>query len=143
MTDISIDGMDELVAKLQELGATDEVVSKSAMAGALVLEGAVKVSMQNSHGGRTYTRGQKTHVASAPGQPPAIDYGFLINSIQSKEEKGDAMVFTNNEAAVPLEFGTARMQARPFMRPGVENNREAIINAIMVTAKRLIEEAAE
>lgn len=143
MSDISIEGMDELVAKLQALGATDEMIVKGSMAGALVLEGAVKVSMQNSHGGRTYTRGQKTHVASAPGQPPAIDYGVLINSIQSKEDQGGAMVFTNAEAAVPLEFGTARMQARPFMRPGVENNKEAIINAVAVTVKRLIEEAAE
>lgn len=138
-----IKGVDELVAQLRELGATDEMISKASMAGALTLEVAVETSMQNSHGGRTYTRGQKSQVASAPGQPPAIDYGFLIDSIQSKEDKGGALVMTNNEAAVPLEFGTARMQARPFMRPGVENNREAIINAVAATARRMIEEAAQ
>lgn len=143
MSDITIEGIDQLLAQFQAAGATDEMIVQGALAGALVLEGAVKVSMQNSHGGRTYARGQKSHVASAPGQPPAIDYGVLINSIQSKEDKGGAMVFTNAEAAVPLEFGTARMQARPFMRPGAENNKEAIIHAVAVTVKRLIEEAAE
>lgn len=142
MTDnIKIDGIGDLVKKLQDLGASAEQMSKACLAGALTLESGVKASMQSSHGGRSYQRGGKVHVASAPGQPPAIDYGFLINSIHSEEEKDGATVATNAEAAVPLEFGTAKMAARPFMRPGVDNNREAILSAIEVTARRLIEES--
>lgn len=137
-----VDGVNELLAKLSKLENASDHMGKACLAGALVLESRIKISMQKSHGGRRYKRGGKQHVASAPGQAPAIDYGFLINSIQSTQEQNGASVWTNAEYAPPLEFGTARMGARPFMRPGLDNNVAEILKAVEVTARRLIEEAA-
>lgn len=138
-----VKGTDALIAKFRKLrGASDEIMGKSLLAGAFVLEGIIKKSMQNSHGGRTYRRGARTHTASAPGEPPAIDYGALVNSIASEREGNEAMVFTDQEVGPHLEFGTARMEARPFMRPAADENHAKITAVVQAAAKRLISETA-
>jgi len=61
----------------QILSATEQAVLK----GCYMIEGDTKTSMKPGSG-REYKRpGGKIHRASAPGQPPAVDYGRLINSI--------------------------------------------------------------
>lgn len=143
MSGIKVEGVDALVRKLQKLGGmSPEIMGKSLLAGALVLEGAVKRSFQGAKHGRVYSRGQKSHTASAPGETPAIDYGALLNSISSAQEGSDAIVFTNQEHGPMLEFGTSKMAARPFMRPAADEHKDEVKTAIEATAKRLIEEAA-
>lgn len=74
------------------------------------------------NGGKTqFTVGYKTHRASAPGEAPAIDYGNLRSGI-SVEMTGEttAMVGVAADYGAPLEFGTRKMAARPFMRPSVD-----------------------
>lgn len=140
-------GEEELIAALQNLkGGVSAGLGKSVLAGAKVLEGIVKQSMNEAHHGRTYRRGGRIHQASAPGEPPAIDFGYLINSINSElvestPEIAVAQVATNSEAAQPLEFGTATVAARPFMRPGVDEHEEEINGAVGATLTRLIKEA--
>jgi HK97 gp10 family phage protein len=62
---------------------------------------------------------------SAPGEPPHIDTGALIDSYDYNVE-GDAgtiilEVGSTVEYAPYLEFGTSRMDARPHLRPALEN----------------------
>lgn len=53
---------------------------------------------------------------SAPGDYPGIDTGTLVNSIQSERESAAAWtVHTPIEYAPYLEFGTPKMDSRPFM----------------------------
>lgn len=77
--------------------------------------------------GRTYRRGNVTHIASAPGDPPAVDTGHLRASISSKlavDEGGlHARIGSNLNKAVYLELGTRRMAARPFLRPALDSIR--------------------
>lgn len=150
----------------------DDALGDALMAGARIYEGFVKTSMNASKHGRTYgrtktvTRGvyakvtdfdgstfrsrvgskqvqvRKTHVASAPGEAPAIDYGQLINSIGVEREGNDAVIFTSAEAGPHLEFGTARMQARPFMRPPKDEHEGEIMAAVNKTLARRIQELA-
>jgi HK97 gp10 family phage protein len=146
MSDSSVvKGVDTLVAKFKRLrGASDEIMGQSLLAGAFVLEGVIKGSMQQtSKGGRTYRRGKKSHTASTPGSPPAIDYGALFNSIQSEREEKGAIVYTDKEYAPALETGTARMAARPFMRPAADEHEQEVAAAVQATARRLIQAAAE
>jgi phage gpG-like protein len=81
------------------------------------IETNIKVGMMEPHSGRWYGK----HQASAPGEMPAIDTSALVNSIQVEPE-GDLtqVVYTNQEYAVHLEYGTVRMAARPFMVPASE-----------------------
>jgi hypothetical protein len=71
--------------------------------------------------GETYVHGGRIHVASAPGEPPAIDYGNLMGSV-SHEMISDMTGEVNigAEYAVVLELGGARMEARPFAQPAAE-----------------------
>lgn len=60
------------------------------------------------------------HRASAPGQPPAPDTGRLRAATQGDTGRRDGddlvgRVVVNTEYALPLELGTERMAARPFL----------------------------
>jgi len=81
--------------------------------------GEAKNSMAEEKTGRSYKRGDKEHVASAPGEAPAIDMGFLVNSIatEQNEDGTGAVTYTTAEYAVPLEFGSVKMASRPFFTP--------------------------
>lgn len=80
--------------------------------------------------GRTYRTGNRTaphrtHQASAPGDPPAVNTGRLRQSITAlKISPGHWRVGTNVEYAIVLEFGSRRMAPRPFMRPAADRERE-------------------
>jgi len=64
------------------------------------------------------------HIASAPGDPPAVDSGRLRQSIVAlKVDQFRWRVGTNVEYALYLEFGTRRMAPRPFLRPAAEKVR--------------------
>ena len=144
MSDV-VSGNDELISKLHKLqtlvpGGT----GKAMLAGALVLEGFIKQSMQEGHHGRTYSRGGHAHRASAPGETPAIDFGHLVNSIESSLiDETSSQVATNSEAAPSLEFGTAHVAARPFMRPAADEHEDAVVKAVSKTIVRLVEEATK
>lgn len=59
---------------------------------------------------------------SSPGMPPGVDTGNLKNSIVAV--KGDTtftyLVQVGAEYGADLEYGTAKMAARPYVLPAVE-----------------------
>jgi hypothetical protein len=71
--------------------------------------------------GFTYTRRSVVHVASAPGEPPAADIGTLHNSITLRPDVKALAVYVNAGAkyAAALEYGTAKMEPRPYLRPAL------------------------
>ena len=66
--------------------------------------------------------------ASAEGEFPATDTGFLANNIVVKRDTdglgGD--VESRADYSASLEFGTSKMGARPFMQPSLDENRPKI-----------------
>ena len=66
--------------------------------------------------------------ASAEGEFPATDTGFLQSNIVVKRDPdglgGD--VESRADYSASLEFGTKNMGARPFMQPSLEENRPKI-----------------
>jgi len=104
--------------------AVSKIVTTSGMA----ISAAVKVDMAQPKHGRNYKRHGKSHRASAPGESPAVDTGALVNSIGFELlEQSVGMVFTNQEYGPALEFGYARMAARPFFEPALNNERPNFI----------------
>lgn len=81
-----------------------------------------KQSMAESKSGREYKRNKKgrQHIASAPGESPAIDTGFLANSLNAQHSGLVSTIGTNAEYAMHLEFGTVKMEPRPFLEPAFE-----------------------
>lgn len=113
---------------LQMRGRSGVAVRKTTLE---ILSNAVE-SMQGPKSGREYARASGTmHQASAPGEAPAIDYGNLVNSLQVDfPSSWTGIVFTNMDYAPVLEFGGARIQARPFMVPAAEKAWPGFIAAM-------------
>ena len=64
--------------------------------------------------------------ASKPGEPPHRRTGTLSRSITHEVTKYRARVGTNIKYSKPLELGTSKMAARPYLRPAVYKNRRQI-----------------
>lgn len=85
---------------------------------AIQMVGDIKTSFNSGPAGRTYKRGTRYHIASRPYNAPNTDTGALIGSIRH-EAAGDLAyrIVAGGVAAEYLEYGTAKMQPRPYMRP--------------------------
>lgn len=79
------------------------------------IEAEMKLSMTGPKSGREYRRGGRVHIASARGESPAVDTGFLINSIQTDAKETEATITISAEYAEILEFH----KDRPFVRPAI------------------------
>ena len=99
-------------------------------AGNMVRNTAVESIQRGSKDGKVYQKyiPRRTHQASAEGQPPATDTGYLVQNINLKidAEGLGASVESNADYSAALEFGTRKMAARPFMQPALEENRPKI-----------------
>lgn len=103
-----------------------ERASKLVRETASAVEGDVKGSMAGPKSGRSYRRGKtKTHVASAPGESPAVDDGVYVNTIEAVPvDETTSAVGTSDERGPLLELGGARVAARPHFGPAFERARE-------------------
>lgn len=90
---------------------------------------AIKSINQRS-GGTTYVKynPRRTHTASKAGDPPNTDTGYLANNIYVviDGDKMGASVESRADYSDALEFGTSKMQARPFMQPALEEERPKV-----------------
>ena len=97
-----------------------------------LVEGTTKQSILKGGTGITYQKynPRRTHTASAKGEPPASDTGFLVSNITSSVRKQGTSVVGQIVASAPyapyLEFGTSTIEKRPFMQPALERNRPKI-----------------
>ena len=96
----------------------------------LVRNTAVQSINQGAKSGVIYEKynPRRTHRASAAGEPPATDTGFLVNNIVLDIDVNGlgANVESRADYSAFLEFGTSKMAARPFMQPALEENRPKI-----------------
>jgi len=138
---MTVRGSEELKRNLARLaGAERKRAQRQGLeAGARVIESEVKVLLGTPGTGRTYVHGKVTHTASRPGDPPALDTGTLRNSIEvGGVTPNEATVGTNVEYAVHLEFGTAHMGPRPFLRPAIDQHESEIVGAVEDTVAAFV-----
>ena len=114
------------VSKLREIKRTLPGKFDDALRGAAEeIASDIKLSFNTGPGGRTYQRGNVSHVASQPGYPPNVDIGTLKNSIRAVRGNHQFQHFIVDgvEYGVELELGRERVKARPFFTPVMENWR--------------------
>lgn len=89
--------------------------------------------------GAIYKRGSRTHTASAPGAPPAVDTGTYRNSIHSYPLSGDTWGVSDGVGyGVMLEFGTRKMAARPSLQPAMDDMQRNVVGLVRgVTDRKL------
>lgn len=83
----------------------------------------VKIELNHPGSGRTYSRGKngRIHIASAPGETPAKDYGGLQSDVNLSADtfrQGNVVVskvFDKADYAAALEFKPSENGGRPFM----------------------------
>lgn len=96
----------------------------------LVRNDVLKSLHAGSKSGITYVKSNpsRVHVASAPGEPPATDTGFLASHVYKDIEDSGLTGIVESRASysASLEFGTSKTAARPFMQPALEKNRNKI-----------------
>jgi len=142
--EVKIEGIAPMLSKLREYGrdgarALDQGLAATA---ADARAEAVKSIQRGPKTGRTYprVRGRRgsPHTASAPGQAPATDTGRLASSIRAARSlAGDHLVGTALEYGRALEFGTSRMQPRPWLLPAVQKAAPRLAKRIEQALVRL------
>ena len=75
------------------------------------------------------------HVPSLPGQPPNEDTGFLrININVTQQAPLRVRISSDAPYSGFLEFGTSRMEPRPFMQPALAKVKPEIIATVRKAA---------
>ena len=111
--------------------------------GQLIRGEAIKSIQTGAKSGVVYQmyNPRREHRASAPGQAPASDTGNLVSKIIVKQKtKNITNVESNADYSAFLEYGTSKMEPRPFMLPAFEKSKKPIINAVFKRVKNKIEE---
>lgn len=115
-------------ALLELFESPEGPVAKDLKRRGLRVQAAVRRSLKQTGTGRVYQRGNVTHIASAPGQPPATDTGQLAASIGEelrRDEQGLVeRIGSNLDKALYLELGTRTIAPRPFLRPALDAGRD-------------------
>jgi hypothetical protein len=101
-----------------------------------LMEARLRGELYEPKSGRVYERDGRTHVASAPGEPPATDYGALEASLGSEmETPRRAVVGVGTEHALPLEFDMSRPWFTPMGERMAKEVPEIITTEIRARVK--------
>lgn len=94
---------------------------------------AVDLILNTPKSGRIYRRRGVEHQASAPGEPPASDVGTLVNArrIDLIPESLAARLTFTAKHAVYLQFGTRRMEPRPWADRAINETQGEVRAAIL------------
>lgn len=131
-----------LTKRLRVLTIENEAgINRIHFQGAKAIREEAKSSMATSPPtGRVYG----DHIASSAGNPPRIDTAELVHAVEVKESPVRVGVFADSgqgDKAVWLEFGTAKIEPRPFMAPAVEKKLDEITLNVLKFLRRKAKEA--
>ncbi len=128
---IKVEGLEELTAGFAGLEKSLKQYLRAALVsiGNDVKSVMVRSITSQPKSGKVYKRRSVSHRASAAGEAPANDTGRLAGSIGvfpdlEKLETEIGIKRPMVEYAAYLEFGTSRMDERPFVAPAGKQTRE-------------------
>ena len=142
---LKVKNLKKVLSQLNRLQKDMEVPFQEIVKGGgqLIRGEAIKSIQTGSKSGVMYQmyNPRREHRASAPGQAPASDTGNLVSKIIVKQKtRNITNVESNANYSAYLEYGTSKMEARPFMLPAFEKSKKPIINAVFKRVKNKIEE---
>ena len=142
---IQVKGLKQALSALRRLEKNmEQPFREVVMGGAQLIRGeAIKSIQTGAKSGRIYEKynPRRTHRASAPGQAPASDTGNLVSKIIVKQKsKNVTQVESGADYSKFLEYGTSKMEPRPFMFPAFEKSRQPIEQAVFKRVVKKIEE---
>ena len=143
--DIKVTNLKKAMAQLKTLQKDLEPDFQEVVkGGAQLIRGeAIKSIQTGAKSGIVYEKynPRRTHRASAPGEAPASDTGNLVSKIIVRQDGPDkANVESNAHYSAFLEYGTSKMEPRPFLFPAFEKSQKPITQA---TFKRVVKKIEE
>ena len=140
-----VKNLNKVLSQLKKLDEQMEVPFQEVVKGGgqLIRTEAIKSIQTGAKSGVIYQmyNPRREHRASAPGQSPASDTGNLVNKIIVKQKnRNTVQVQSNANYSAYLEYGTSKMEARPFMLPAFEKSKKPIMNAVFRRVVQKIEE---
>lgn len=138
-----ITGQKAATDRLKRIAGREKVVlvGQALFAGGEELQAEARVSISTgSSSGQS--GGKHQHIPSRPGEPPNYEWGDLSKGIiVEKPAPLRVLVTSNAPHGVPLEYGTSKMAARPYMGPAARKTRKSIVDRVnkvinIVTAKK-------
>ena len=141
----SVKNLKKVLSQLDKLEKDMEVPFQEIVKGGgqLIRTEAIKSIQTGAKSGVIYQmyNPRREHRASAPGQSPASDTGNLVSQIIVKQKtRNITNVESNANYSAFLEYGTSKMQPRPFMLPAFEKSKKPILDATFRRVVRKIEE---
>ncbi len=143
------ENMDSLLKKFSRMeNKLPDNMGNILLDAAITLKGAAQRSIQEKSSGGAqfrYRNGVKRSVmVSRPGDPPNSDTGRLVRSIKARKislREAAAGIFGQDAPYGKwLEFGTHKMEARPWLRPAFHNSRKIIEEKLKVLGKKFVNE---
>jgi HK97 gp10 family phage protein len=130
--DFKVTNMKLALSQLDRLAKDMELPFQEVVKGGgqLIRAEAIKSIQTGAKSGVMYQmyNPRREHRASAPGQAPASDTGNLVSKITVKQKSLNVVhVESNADYSAFLEYGTSKMQARPFMFPAFEKSKKPIL----------------
>jgi HK97 gp10 family phage protein len=143
--DFKVTNMKLALSQLDRLAKDMELPFQEVVKGGgqLIRAEAIKSIQTGAKSGVMYQmyNPRREHRASAPGQAPASDTGNLVSKITVKQKSLNVVhVESNADYSAFLEYGTSKMEARPFMFPAFEKSKKPILNAVFNRVIKKIEE---
>ena len=136
---MTMKGRDAHRQRLKRLSGPDVVKA----AGRVLYVGA---DMIRSEAFRSISAGSvsgKGHVPSQPGEPPNRDTGVLQANLKAELVAPlEAQVTSEAPYAAALEFGSSRMEARPYMRPARDKKAGEIQRLFETEIDKLVKGSA-
>ena len=142
---LKVTNLKKVLSQLNRLGKDMEQPFQEVVKGGgqLIRGEAIKSIQTGAKSGVMYQKynPRREHRASAPGQAPASDTGNLVSKIRVKQKNPNTtQVESGADYSAFLEYGTSKMEARPFMFPAFEKSKKPIINAVFNRVKKKIME---
>jgi HK97 gp10 family phage protein len=146
MINLKVTGSQDILRRLRKVTKNvDEIAAESVFLTANLVKNTAVKSIQSISMGERVRRprqggGTLSHIASRPGDAPNTDTGNLVKSIsvQPLQPKKTMTVGVNSKYGAALEFGTKNMEARPYMQPSVEENKDALDRFLANKLKALL-----
>lgn len=109
--------------------------------GRIVQAEAQRSILDGPKSGRVYQKynPRRSHQASAPGQPPANDLGWLASNIVVDRADilfGRIIIASLAAYSKALEYGTKHIKPRSFMRRALGRTRAAVQRAFVLAMRR-------
>lgn len=122
-----ITGRERVTARLEGL-AGEQTIRR---VGAALFAGGEEVRSDAVHSITEGSVSGQNHVPSLPGEPPNNDTGTLVSHIEVTQPAPLRVLVTSEaEHAVPLETGTSKMAARPYMGPAARRKRKRVVELV-------------